>query len=56
MLCLADGVAVLQGMVVECRSTIERLKHEVLLLHRWRFGRNVGEAQNAGGICRPSQS
>lgn len=50
MPCLPDSVAVLQGMVVECHSTIERLKHEVLLLRRWRFGRKPEKPEASGQL------
>ena len=47
---LPDDVAVLQGMVVECHSTIERLKRELLLLRQWRFGRKSEKLAAAGQL------
>jgi transposase len=35
---LPEDVPALQGMVLELSGHLERLKHELLLLRRWRFG------------------
>ena len=47
---LPDDVAVLQKMVSERDSTIERLKHEVLLLRQWRFGRKSEKLEASGQL------
>jgi hypothetical protein len=54
---LPDDVAVLQGMVVEFSdklaerdSVIERLKHELLLLRQWRFGRKSEKLEASGQL------
>ena len=45
---LPDDVGLLKEMVVECHSTIERLKHELMLLRQWRFGRKSEKLEAAG--------
>ena len=45
---LKEMVATLKETVVECHSTIERLKHELLLLRQWRFGRKSEKLEAAG--------
>ena len=47
---LPDDVAVRKGMVRECRSVIERRKHELLLLRQWRFGRKSEKLEASGQL------
>ncbi|MDR1613710.1 MAG: IS66 family transposase zinc-finger binding domain-containing protein [Planctomycetota bacterium] len=55
---LSDDVAILQGMVHDLSGklesspqTIERLKHELLLLRHWRFGRKSEKLEYNGQLC-----
>ena len=45
---LKEMVTTLKETVVECHSTIERLKQELMLLRQWRFGRKSEKLEAAG--------
>lgn len=61
---MPDDVTILQGMVAEfsgkisdlsgelseCHSIIERLKHEILLLRQWRFGKKSEKLEASGQL------